>query len=78
MTRDINNIYDVIAFIELIADEIQDGNPFEEFRRQQIYTPEEAELREYMMDQCFAVCKMQPQNLRCLLLVLLNEEQTGR
>jgi hypothetical protein len=77
MTQDINNIHDVIAFIELIAEEIQDSNPFEEFRNPQRYTPEEVALREDLMEQCFEVCAQQPQNIKYLMLVVFNEALTG-
>lgn len=77
MKPDISNIYDVMAFIELIADEIQDGNPFEEFSKNSRYTKDEAALRSRLMDDCIDVCNKQHLNLKCLMLVLFNEALTG-
>ena len=78
MIQQINSIYDVIAFIELIADEIKDCNPFEELSRYHRYTAEEAAYRNDLMEQCFQICAAQNQNFKCLAQVLFNEAVTGQ
>ena len=73
MIHEINTINDVVAFIEVIAEEIKDGNPFEEFRQHQRYKPEEATLRERLMERCFDICKGKSQNFICLAIVVFQE-----
>ena len=77
MTQDITSIQDVIAFIDLIAEETGDGNPFQEISRQDKYTAPEAAIRSKLMEECFQVCTMQPQNFKYLILVLFNEAVSG-
>ena len=73
MIQQINTIHDVITFVELIAIEVNDGNPFEELRRHHRYTREEAEIRNNLMDRCFDVCAGQSLNFKSLMLVLFEE-----
>ncbi len=80
MIRQINTTQDVITFIEEVAREIADFNPFKGFSNYLIpdtsqcrYTAEEATLRDKLMEQCFDVCKGQSQNFICLAIVVFQE-----
>jgi len=73
MIQEINTVQDVITFIALLAEEVNDSNPFEELRRHHIYTPEEAALRAALMDKCFEVCAAQSMNFKSLAAVIFKE-----
>jgi hypothetical protein len=80
MIEQINTAQDVVTFIEEIANEIADFNPFEQFRsyknpenKEHRYTEEEATLRDQLMERCFEVCKGQSQNFICLAIVVFQE-----
>ncbi len=82
MLREIKNMQDVILFINMIANEIKDANPFEEFSKCKvdapgnIYTAKEAAQRSKLMDKCFEVCSSQNKNFIYLMLVLFKEGTT--
>jgi len=80
MLQQVNNVQDVITFIEEIAGEIADFNPFEQFasyknpqNSQSIYTEQEAAQRDQLMERCFEICKRQSQNFICLAIVVFQE-----
>jgi hypothetical protein len=80
MIQAINTMQDVVVFINQIAEETKDGNPFEEICRSKQspdstcrYTEQEAILRDKLMDRCFEVCSAQSQNFIYLSLVLMDE-----
>jgi hypothetical protein len=79
MLHEIKNMQDVILFIDIIANEIKDANPFEEFSKCKadvpgnIYTAKEAAQRSKLMDKCFEVCSRQKKSFIYLMLVLWEE-----
>ena len=80
MVQEIKTMQDVTAFLESIAKEIGDYNPFADFSgfvdpatNQPVYTDEEAALRKRLLDDCFAVCGQQGGNFIYLFLVILQE-----
>ena len=80
MLQQVNTVQDVVTFIEEIASEINDFNPFMGFTNYLIpntterrYTNKEALLRDHLLEQCFEVCKDQSQNFICLAIVVFQE-----
>lgn len=80
MVSQINTMQDVCTFIDHIAKEVQDGNPFEEICRSKmavddncLYTEQEATIRDKLMDRCFEVCTVQHRVVIYLFLVLFEE-----
>jgi len=73
MIQQINNMHDVVTFVTTIAAEIEDANPFREFSSHNIYTADEAAIRDKLMERCFEVCATQTLNFKSLILVLMEE-----
>jgi len=73
MIQQINSIQDVVTFVTTIATEIEDANPFKEFSSLNIYTAEEAAIRDKLMERCFEICATQTLNFKSLMLVLMEE-----
>lgn len=73
-------MHDVVAFIEDVAREIGDYNPFNYFDSYidpatglRKYTPEQAAQRNALLDRCFEVCGQQHSNFINLSLVVYEE-----
>ncbi|PQJ08959.1 hypothetical protein CJD36_021355 [Flavipsychrobacter stenotrophus] len=83
MVKEINNMHDVITFIDIIAKEVKELNPFQEFtydrlaRSCSMYSIEEAAIRGQLMDSCFDICSKQNKNFMYLMLVLFTEARNG-
>jgi hypothetical protein len=80
MVQEVNTIQDVVTFLEDVAREIGDYNPFADFSTyinpatsQRMYTDAEAALRKYLLDRCFEVCGQQNCNFIYLSLVVFEE-----
>lgn len=84
MIPEITNIMGVRRFIELLAGEIDNFHPLEEFssyvypdsyfRR---YTDEEAEIRAKCLENCFEVCATITPDFYTYLIKLFEKERSG-
>lgn len=79
MMQEITCMGDVMSFIKTISNEVKTGNPFLEITRcrddtyRGIYTAQEAETRDRLMNQCFAVCATESDDFIYLSLVVFEE-----
>lgn len=69
----------VMSFLSLVTSEVKTGNPFQEIAKCRddtyngIYSVQEAETRDRLMNQCFAVCATQSDDFIYLSLVVFEE-----
>ena len=76
MIQQINNVFDVIEFIQQISAEVKDCNPFEQINTPGMYNEKERVIRSELMEKCYEVCAKQSLNFKCLVLVLFNDALT--